>query len=86
MNGNDETIFQAITAVAHCISADAKVSKRFVKTICRGVNGLQEYCRKAKAVIRTALPYWDPKSNNFIYNLVTKLKIFEKPTFDNLRI
>ena len=44
LNGNDETIFPANTAIAHCISADAKMSKGFAETICRKVNGLQEYC------------------------------------------
>ena len=43
LNGNDETIFQTNTAIAHCISVDAKLSRRFAKTICRRVNGLQEY-------------------------------------------
>ena len=42
LNGNNETIFQANTAIAHCISADAKLSKRFAETFCRTVNGLQE--------------------------------------------
>ena len=43
LNGNDETIFQANTAIAHCVSADAKMSKGFAETICCRVNGLQEY-------------------------------------------
>ena len=29
LNGNDETIFQANTAIARCISADAKMSEEF---------------------------------------------------------
>ena len=62
------------------------MNKGFAETFCRRVNGLQEYCRKAKAVVGSALPYWDPESNNFIYNLVTKSTFFEKPTLDNLRI
>ena len=86
LNGNDETSFQANTAIAHCISADAKMSKRFAETICRRVNGLQEYCRRAKPTIGSAPPYWHPESNNFIYNLVTKSKFFEKPALDNLQI
>ena len=72
LNGNDETIFQANTAIAHCISADAKISKGFAETFCRRVNGLQEYCRKTKAIVGSFLAYWDLESNNFIYNLVTK--------------
>ena len=86
LNGNDETIFQDNTAIAHCISADAKMSKGFAETICRRVNGLQEYCRKIKQSVGSIIPYWDAESNNFIYNLVTKSKFFEKPTLDNLRM
>ena len=44
LNRNDETIFQANTVIAHCISADARMSKGFAKTSCRKVKGLQEYC------------------------------------------
>ena len=86
LNGNDETIFQANTAIAHCISADAKMSKGFAETICRKMNGLQEICRRAKATVGSALPYWDPESNNLISNLVTKSKFYEKPTLDNFRV
>ena len=50
------------------------------------MNGRQEYSQKAEATIGSTLPYWDPKSNNFIYNLVTKSKFYEKPTLDNLRL
>ena len=85
-NGNDETIFQANTAIAHCFSVDAKMSKGFAETFCRKVNGLQEYCQRDKTTGGSALPCWDPESNNFIYNASTKSKFFEKPTLDNLRI
>ena len=85
LNGNDETIFQANIAIAHCISADAKMSKGFAETICRKVNGLREYCRKTKSTVGSVIPDWDRESNNFIYNLVTKSKFFEKPTIDSLR-
>ena len=62
------------------------MSEGFAETICRRVNGLKEYYRGAKTTIVSALLYWDPKSNNFINNLVTTSKFFEKPTLDNLRI
>ena len=86
LNGNDETIFQAKTAIAHCISAKAKMSKEFAERFCRKVNGLQEFFRKSKPTVGSIIPYWDPESNNFIYNPVTKSKFFEKPKLDNLRI
>ena len=62
------------------------MSKGFAETNCRRVNGLQEYCRKTKPTVGSIIPYLDPESNNFIYNLVTKSKFFEKPTLDNLKI
>ena len=62
------------------------MSKGFAETIFRRVNGLQEFCRRYKTTVGSALPYWDPESNNFTYNLVTKSKFFEKPTLDNLPI
>ena len=86
LNGNDKTFFQSNTAIAHCISADTKMSKEFAETNCHTVNGLEEYCRKNKATVGSTPSYWHPESNNFLYNLVTKSKYFEKPTLDNLRI
>ena len=71
LDGNDETFFEANTAIAHCISADAKMGKGIAYKICRRVNGLQEYCQKSKTTLGSTLPYWDPESNNFIYNVVT---------------
>ena len=85
LNRNDEIFFQANTAIAHCISAADKMSERFAETNRRRVNGLLEYCQKTKAIVGSALPYWDPESNNFIYNLVTKSKFFENTTLDNIR-
>ena len=86
LNGNDETFFLANTTIAHCISADAKMSKRFAEKANHRVNGLREHCQNAKHIAGSALPYWDPESNSFIYNLVTKSKFFKKSTPDNLRI
>ena len=85
LNGPNKTIFQANTDIAHCTSTDTKKSKGFAETICLRVNGHQEYCQKPKAIVGSALPYWDPENNIFIHSLVTKSKLFEKPALDNLR-
>ena len=42
INGNDDTIFENQTAIAHYISADAKMSKGFAETITNHINGLQD--------------------------------------------
>ena len=78
LNGNDETVFQANTAIAHCISTDAKLCKGFAEKVCRRLNGFQEYCRKVKAVVASGLPQWDPDSINFFYNLVNKSQFLQE--------
>ena len=86
INGNDDTIFENQTAIAHCISADAKMSKGFAETISNHINGLQENCYRSKVFVGSVIPSWDNDANRFIYNLVTKKnKFFEKPTLENLR-
>ena len=78
LNGNEETVFQANTAIAHCISTDAKMSKGFAEKVCRRLNGYQEYSRKVKIVVASGLPYWDPESINFFYNLVKKSQLLRE--------
>ena len=81
---NDDTIFENQTAIAHCISADAKMSKGFAETISNRINGLQDYCYKSKVFVGSVIPFWDNNAKRFIYNLVTKNKFFEKPTRTSL--
>ena len=42
INGNDDSLFEIETAIAHCISAYAKMSKEFAVTITNHIDGLQE--------------------------------------------
>ena len=63
INGNDDTIFEKQTAIAHCISADAKLSKGFAETISNHINGLQENCYKSKAFVGSVIPFWDNDAN-----------------------
>ena len=51
INGTDNTLFENQTAIAHCISADAKMSKEFAGTIINHINGLHEYCYKSKVFV-----------------------------------
>ena len=51
INGNDDTIFENQTAIAHCISADATMSEGFAETISNHINGLQECCYKSKGFV-----------------------------------
>ena len=86
INGNDDTIFENQTAIAHCISADAKLSKGFAETITN-INGLQEQCYKSKASVGSVTPFWDNDSNLFIYTLSEKktssLRNLRRRTFEH---
>ena len=84
INGNAETIFEMDTAIAHCISADAKMGKGFAKQICERMSSLQEYCRGSNSFVGSVIPYMD-NSNRLVYNLVTKWKFYEKPTLETVQ-
>ena len=85
INGNAETIFEMDTAIAHCISADAKMGKGFAKQICERMSSLQEYCRGSNSFVGSVIPYKDNNSNRLVYNLVTKWKFYEKPTLQTVQ-
>ena len=51
INGNDDTFCECQTAIAHCISADAKLSEGFAETITNNINELQKYCYNQKILL-----------------------------------
>ena len=55
--GNDDTIFENQTVIAHWTSADAKMSEGFAETITNDNNGLQGYCYKSKAFVGSVIPF-----------------------------
>ena len=70
--GNDDTIFEIESAIDHCLSGDAKMSKGFAETITNHINGLQEYCYKSKAFVGSVIPFWDNDSTRFIKSCYEK--------------
>ena len=76
LNGNDETIFQANTAIANCTSADAKMSKGFAETICRRVSGLQENMSKSQNNQRLSSPLLGHRIQQFHVQSRNLIKVF----------
>jgi len=69
-------------SLAHCISADCRLGKGIAVQFKRKFGGVPELMAQHKkpgevAVLR--------RGQRFIYNLVTKPKYYEKPTYDTLR-
>ena len=78
IHGTEDSILQQSHSIGHCISADAKMSKRFADFLSQRIPGLRDTCRQAKSLTGQAFPFWDQTGNRYTYNLVTKTKCSEK--------
>ena len=77
-HGTKDSILQQPYSIGHCISADAKMSEGFADLLSHRIPGLRDPCRRTKLLTGQAFPFWDQTGNQYIYNLVTKTKCFEK--------
>ena len=72
--GNEISILQQPNSIGHCISADARMSKRFARFLSERVPRLRRTCRRANLLKDQVFPFWDSSSRRHFYNLVTKEK------------
>ena len=70
------------SSLAHCVSSDFKLGKGIAKEFLRKFAGLNEL-REGDAQIGSVVAVRDGR--RFIYNLVTKYKFNDLPTYENLR-
>ena len=68
--------------IAHTISADRAMKKGFAESISKRYPELRHFCNSIHANINDILIFTDPKSGQIIYNLITKQRYFQKPTYD----
>ncbi|XP_037087230.1 ADP-ribose glycohydrolase OARD1-like [Pollicipes pollicipes] len=69
-------------SLAHCISADCRLGKGIAAIFKRKFGGISELLAQRKkpgevAVLR--------RGSRYVYNLITKHKYYEKPTYETLR-
>ena len=64
--GNENSIIQQPKIVGHCISAEARVRKRFADFLSHKIPGLRSTCRKAKPFIGQVFPLWDSTGRRHI--------------------
>ena len=86
IQGIEDSILQQPHSVGHCIPADANMSKGFADLLSQRTPGLRDICRRKKLLTGQAFPIWDQTGNRYIYNLVTKIKYFEKPNLPTLSL
>ena len=77
--GTEASIIQQPNSIGPRISADARMSKVFADFLSHRILGLRSTCRKAKLFMGQAFPFWDSTGKRYIYNLVTKERICDKP-------
>ena len=70
--------------IAHTISADGAMKKGFAESTCKRNPELRHFCISIHANIIDILIFTDPKSGQIIFNLITKQRYFQKPTYDNI--
>ena len=82
--GTENSILQEPNSIGHCISADARMSKRFSDFISHRISGLRSTCRKTKLFVGKVFPFWDTTGKRYIYKLVTKERFNDQPNLSTL--
>ena len=76
-------VFDAPTSLAHCVSADFKMSAGIAREFRRRFP--TKYPTKLEHVLTPLWPQWIPQTRRYVYHLVTKQKYYNKPTYATLR-
>ena len=70
----------------HLISTNAKMSNDFAELLSERVSDFRDAGRWAKLLTGQTFPFRDRTGNRYIYNLATKIKLFEKPNLPILSL
>ena len=74
IHGTENSIMPQPHSTGYCISADAKMSKKFAELLSQRTLELRVACKRAKFLTGQTLLFWDQTGKQYIYNLVTKTK------------
>ena len=76
-------LFHSTDSLAHCVSADFKMSAGIARKIRR--NFSTSYPINLDHRLNPLWPQWIPSQSRYIYHLITKQKFYNKPTYGTLR-
>ena len=76
-------VFDSSDSIAHCLSADFKMSAGIARKIRRTYP--TTYLTNFDHTMNPLFPQWLPESKRYIYHLATKQRYFNKPTYSTLR-
>ena len=75
-------LFHSTDSLAHCVSADFKMSAGIARKIRRNFSA--SYPINLDHTSNPLWPQWIPSQKRYIYHLITKQKFHNKPTFGTL--
>ena len=73
------------SSLAHCISKDCRLGKGIAKLFKQKYGRIDELMRMGTQVGGVSPLRIGPIGSKFVYNLVTKEKYYQKPTYDSLK-
>ena len=76
-------VFDAATSIAHCVSADFKMSAGIALKMRKQYP--TNYPSNLEHTTTPLWPQWIPQSHRYVYHLITKQKYHQKPTYGTLR-
>ena len=60
------------------------MSKGFADFLSHRIPGLRSACRKARLSMGQVYPFWDSTGKRYIYNLMTRERLCDKPNLSKL--
>ena len=82
---SQSNLLTATTCIAHCVSSDFAMGKGLASTIACRYPELQELPIN-NFPPGSLVTFFDQQHQRFIYNLVTKRRFFQKPTYETLEL
>ena len=79
-----QSIFESNMPIAQCISADRAMTQGFAEMVCRRYTKMRDFCSYNNSSVNEIIVYRDSSSGQIIYNLITKERHFQKPTYQSI--
>ena len=85
---SNASILTTSSSFAHCVSADFTMARGLAFAVGCRYPGIKSFRNQKFSSLPpgSLVTFFDPVSKRFIYNLITKLRYFHKPTYDALQL
>ena len=81
INFQQQSIFESNMSIVQCISADKSMTQGFAEMVCRRYTKMRNFCSSNNSNVNEIIVYRNSISGQISYNLITKERYFQKPTY-----